>query len=78
VRRTSFAEEGHGRVVLTGGMEWWRRLGGKSAVAGGLRHRGGLMVLQRDKGGVEALRRCRFMEEKQLHGMALVNHYAKV
>jgi hypothetical protein len=39
---------------------------------------GGLMVLQRDKGGVEALRRCRFMEEKQLHGVALVNHYAKV
>jgi hypothetical protein len=39
---------------------------------------GGLMVLQRDKGGVDALRRCRFMEEKQLHGVALVNHYAKV
>jgi hypothetical protein len=62
VRRASFAEEGHGMVVLTGGMEWRRRLSGKSAVDGVLRQRGwanGAAEGQGRGGGTQAV---------QIHG----------
>jgi hypothetical protein len=36
---------------------------------------GGRMVLRRDEGGVEALRQCRFTEEKEMCGGALSSCY---
>jgi hypothetical protein len=61
LRRASFAEKEHGGVVLTEGIEWRRRLGGKLTVDGGV---SGRMVPRRDEGGVDGLRRCGLTEEE--------------